>query len=258
MSVCPGGCNREWRKLAPAKRVQLGLAATAGQPVWCGPCAAGVVAALRHIVDAYTQLELDKLRGPTAAPHDQHVSGSRDAPSPSPAADEQDELVRRLVWWEDQIREARGLARRGARLPVTPSRQLDRCPWPRPLLPRRPPRSVGLLRPSVESTTLTGTVRFLQANLGWALAQVGIPLDPGPGELIGRDLLRLRALIGGRTKTRPQRSRRDVPCPRCEMRTLVHEGGTDHVQCENPDCRRMLSLDEYDELAGAVARSESA
>lgn len=245
---CPGGCNRAWRQ---AGGTRLQTQPIPGRPVWCSKCVSGIRHAVQHLVDGYAQLELDKLHGKGNGAGE-HVSGSRNPPSPSPAADVQDEMVRQLTLWEDRIREALGLNRRTARLPVTRSRPLDRCAWPRPIAPRRQSRSVQLVRATQESATLAGTVRFLLAHLDWALAH------PDAGLEFGRDILRLRAKVTARAATAPERRRRPVPCPRCELRTLVHVSGSEHVECENPDCGRLLTLDEYDAMAAAVARSESA
>lgn len=245
ITPCPGICNREWRRAGGIHQTEI--QPTPGKPVWCPKCTQGIRHAVQHLVDGYAQLELDKLHGTNRG--SEHVSGSKDAPSPSSAADLQDELVRRLTLWEDRIREARGLTTRPARKPVTPSRRLDRCPWPRPIAPRRRARSLALVQATQESTTLAGTVRFLLAHLDWALAH------PDAGEEFGRDLLRLRFRVSARAQTAPVRTRRPVPCPRCSLKTLVHVGGSDHVECENPGCGRLLTLDEYDKLAAAVARS---
>jgi hypothetical protein len=42
-----------------------------------------------------------------------------------------------------------------------------------------------------------------------------------------------------------------VRCPRCEQMMLFWTEGDDHVECRNRACNRLMSLDEYDEIAAA-------
>lgn len=39
---------------------------------------------------------------------------------------------------------------------------------------------------------------------------------------------------------------RHLPCPRCNRRSLVQEQGADYIRCTNPDCQRLLNMDDYD------------
>lgn len=210
---CPGSCNRSWRQAGYPKAPEPSY----GEPIWCPPCSAGIAAALMALLELYVRLELDRDHGTRGG--SEHVGGSRAPASPSPAGDEQDDLVRWLCSWEDTIRDLRGLSDR----------------------PQR----------GREERTLIGAHGFVLAHTPWALEQPDIAVDFGLEVIDTRRRLRTRTLSGA------QRVRKRAPCPRCGLRTLVHEGGQTYVGCDNPACGRLLTLDEYDELAASVARSEA-
>jgi hypothetical protein len=57
--------------------------------------------------------------------------------------------------------------------------------------------------------------------------------------------------------TEPAR-RVDIPCPRCDLMSLVYTPPREAkaafvVQCESPDCARVLTEDEFDRLRGVAA-----
>lgn len=262
---CPGICNRDWRQASPTlartpdataggKDLPPGLVPVQGQPVWCVSCSVRIARSLLSLPEAFAHLELDKLHGTQAG--GEHVSGSKAPPSPSPKADVQDDVVRWLTSWEDAVRELRGDSTRPARLahprPQAPmaSAARDCCPWPREryVADRRMARAVQVTVERRETVTLTGVLRYLVAHLEWALAHEDIAVD------LGREILREASTLRRLTRLDAQRVRKPVPCPRCQLKTLVHEGGDSYVGCQNPECGRLLSLDEYDEHAADHAR----
>jgi hypothetical protein len=117
---CVGPCNHRWRQAAEAydkamkkwlNRGRVGeeprppeIQPWDGQPVWCNKCAAIVRRALRELPDAYSALESMKYRSRTSAPDEERRGRADAAPSPSPGADHQDEILRTTCMWEDDLR----------------------------------------------------------------------------------------------------------------------------------------------------------
>lgn len=266
---CPGSCNR------PHRADPANVPAVPGAPIWCDACVTRIRHALHELIRLYARLELNKRRGTRDQGSDRIRGGGDSRPSPSSAADDQDALVRLLTYWEDAIREALDLPWRRAQLaagvrrwPVSwcriihgPARAGE--PWP---IVRTFTITHEELLPgpqSAEAATVDAADRFLRRHLPAALRHEGHAVE------LGNDLLRTADRLLRVTKSGAQRSRMPVPCPRCELRTLVHEGGSPYVICRNEKyqppgapaarpCRRMLDMDEYDELAARVAKSHAA
>lgn len=234
---CPGPCNAAWRKAevlyqlaldVHEKRLAAGLPSEEpvphdvrpepGAPVWCRRCAS-IVRACLHELDDLTAILEAEVAGRRGQADGPKVSGSASSPSPAPKADDVDEIVTTLEEWEQAWRERRG--------------------WPaRPLRGRSAPRSIGC-------------VSWLARHLD------GILADPDVAPDFGLELLRLHRAATRATATHPDKVRKPLPCPRCDRKTLVHEGGARHVACEAEGCGRLLTLDEYDQLAAATARAVS-
>lgn len=98
------------------------------------------------------------------------------------------------------------------------------------------------------------------ALAGWLTHRVEWACDQYPG--IDADAAQLAKLRGtlrsvlGETAPRPQRMQ--APCPGCDMFTLVARPGEDLVECQGPDedCRRVLTLREYEDYAKRVLAYE--
>jgi len=253
-AACPGECNR-------AHRQDPTIPPIPGQPVWCPECRTHIRHALYAIPKLYAHLELDKHRA-TRTPGEK-LGGSKEKPSPSGAADEQNALTWLLTYWEDTIREHLDYAPRPRRLAAGVDRwPVSWChlvsgpaeegePWPI-VVTSTVTAEMSMSGPaSVEVGTLNGAAQFLNAHIDWALTNHPLALE------LGRDILRARKRAQTATKTNPQRRRMPIPCPRCDLKTLVHEGGTDHITCGNTaECGRILSMDEYDDLATSLAKSQ--
>ncbi|ASU81517.1 hypothetical protein CDO52_00800 [Nocardiopsis gilva YIM 90087] len=225
MTECPGPCNRTWRQLRDTHADALDAWAAAapehrgdppdppevepvpGEPVWCRRCAG----AIRHSL-----ADLDNLSALIAAEADGHrgrgddsdkVRRSKGTPSPSPAADLIDALYGDLTHWEAVYREAIGAG-------------------------TRPERSRG-------ATALTISISWLSVHLD------GVLTWPWSVDM-GLAVLRWQRRLQATAKARPPARRKPFPCPRCDRRTLIYEEDRDLIRCENPDCCRVLSIDEYD------------
>lgn len=134
--TCPGHCNKRWREASGAYRAamavwQKAMAARSpgdpepghpdepdvrpvyGAPVWCPKCTYQIRHDLADLEDvaALVLRYADGHRGSTDA--GSRVSGSKEAPSPSPALDAIDELASVLRGWESALRGRDTFGRRG-------------------------------------------------------------------------------------------------------------------------------------------------
>lgn len=216
-SACPGPCNARWRK-ADQEGKPHDLRPRPGDPVWCDIDAARIAQAVGAMPELYVYLHLSKAVK-TADKHDRHGSG--DAPSPSTEVDNQDETVRWLWDWEQTIRRERRFTE-AEQFPINRER------------------------------VLADAVRFIARNLEWALEN----LDRDLSYNLGDDILNEHRRLTRTTKTGDAMQHRSLACPRCARKTLVHELGTKHIACTNGECGRLLTLDEYDQLVEALAKSK--
>lgn len=248
--VCIGSCNRAWRraqveyeeakrayprhlaeiadsvasgeitpeeaaKIRPEPPKQPTITPYLGEPFWCSRCMARIGAALT---------DLDELAGVWQAMADGHrgqpdkdrVSGTSEGGSPSPITDALDELYGDLRDIEDNYRE-----------------------W----------------HPELGSSPYRGArgafARTLVAS--WLAAHFdGIITEKGASDA-GETILRWHRRIQAAAKAKPESVRKPVPCPRCRQRSLVLETDRDLVRCSNEDCNRVMSREDYDDLADVAA-----
>ena len=92
------------------------------------------------------------------------------------------------------------------------------------------------------STELTATLGWLGAHFHTLIADENLGADFGTEIRDWHRSLKRKARAG--TATRPM----GRPCPRCRLYTLWLTDGEEHIRCVNPDCQRLLSREEYDEL----------
>ncbi|MDH2424775.1 hypothetical protein [Sphaerisporangium sp. TRM90804] len=191
----------------------------AGNPIWCLTDAAAVRSALVDLDEKMT-LHLLAGDGHGSLNFQDRVSGSAEPGSPSPAHDDQDELVRWLREWEHAFRESQG--------------------WP--AAPYR----------GESAPALTSAVAWLTAHLD------GILSHPDLAEDFGNGVLRWHARLEAATKTRvrPRWIPRDLRCYQCHAKTLAQLEGEDRVECRNPSCGEnrggpvVMTLDEYNGRVG--------
>lgn len=233
---CPGPCNRRWREAS--EFYQKAVAAYdpldpdqsrpeppdfdpwLGDPVWCAEDAAKVSL---HLA------QLDTLAALLAAEADGHRDGPSDdggkrgkssaPPSPSPVADDLDELARMLADWEDAYRTIKG--------------------WP-----AAPPRGDLASRE-------TERIAWLSRHLRGILAS-----DIGPD--FGSEVLQWHRGMARKTKAGVRTLRVPLRCPRCRMLALTWTEGSDRVECGNPDCTLIMTREKYDDEVAATAQRISA
>lgn len=95
------------------------------------------------------------------------------------------------------------------------------------------------------------------ASTAWLRDRVDWACDNHPA--IDEFAAELRALAAAirrfvpRENARPQPCK-GVPCRRCDMLTLARlSDGSGEIECQNPDCRTVLTSDEYRQWVGLVA-----
>jgi hypothetical protein len=220
---CPGRCNSAYRKAREAFTEALALydpldpnqqrplppeiQPWPGDPHWCGRCTSVIREQLHELdyIGCMLAAEADGLRGQNL---DQRVTGSQEHPSPSPGADDLDELVTVLTGWEEAYRDLMG--------------------WPSP--PRR-----GFL-----AAVITTTTAWLMGHLDGILAHPDIAAD------FGAEVMQWHREFTGKTKAGVRRLRKPLRCPGCRLLMLTWTEGEKYVRCGNPDCNRVLLLAEYE------------
>jgi hypothetical protein len=63
---------------------------------------------------------------------------------------------------------------------------------------------------------------------------------------LGSEIRTWHFRLSARGKAGTGRTPRHLPCPRCQHRSLVQEQGDGYIECTNPGCGRLLSMDDYD------------
>lgn len=192
MSHCPGPCNAARRRDASqdARDRTARAVPVEGEPVWCRRCRTLIGTRLAELDDLAALLGAAGGGRRPGVP--EKVSGSRAAASPSPVADDLDELIRTLLSWEDAYRE-------------------DRALGPRPRRGRYAP-------------TLSKCLAWLGAHLD------GLLRFPG-AEDFGAEVLDLHRRLKGRTTGGGPRRATPLPCPRCDLLTLAHDVVAERVRC---------------------------
>lgn len=220
--ACPGECNKRYRDAwqeyaqfvegydpldsAQSRPESPELGYWPGEPVWCAECTTRITLRLA---------QLDYLAGILAATADGHrpsgalerVSGSAEPPSPSPAADDLDEMFVMLSNWEAIYRALKG--------------------WN-----SGPP--YGEL-----ASRETECINWLQRHLrGILCSDVGADF--------GREIIQWHREGSGSAKAGVRTLRKPLRCPSCKLVTLFWTEGEKQIRCKNDVCGRILSLSEYE------------
>ena len=224
---CPGPCNARYRRQqealeayaaqveawqenpvgSPPAEPEVGeLHPWAGDPVLCPRCQSQARMELAELSDLGAILDAEN-SGLRHGPGSDRVSGSRHAPSPSPAADDLDELCHALRGWQSVAMGEGDI----------------------------PPRTGFLM---TELDTLTKRLSSIYFTRLVANADVA-------GDF-AREIRQWHRRLTGQAKAGTGVHQKAVPCPRCGRYSLSWRDGDRHVACRNPDCARMLSLEEYD------------
>ena len=236
--ACPGPCNRPYRNAMAAYEQALAdydpldpeqarpekpdVRPWPGEPVWCGECRSRIRVRLAQL-DTLAALLAFEGDGYGESAASERVSRTGETPSPSPAADDLDELTRMLRDWEDSYRGVRG--------------------WD-----AAPPR--GDL-----ASVQTEVIAWLGQRLDQVLA------EPDIAEPFGTEVLQWHRGMKHRAKAGVETLRKPLRCPRCRFLTLTWTEGSDRVDCGNPDCQAVMTYSAYEaeteRLAGALQRGET-
>lgn len=239
--ICEGSCNSRWRKAQALYQAALAAYDQAladlkdgdevpeppeapdiqpwrGEPVYCTRCQSVIRSELAELDDLASGLAAlppgisaasDSRREPVK------VSGSRPAPSPSPGADDLDELAGWLREWEAIAKGDGG---------------------PRP---RR-----GFL--ATEITTICG---WLYHHFDPLITNPEIAAD------FGSEIRRWHRELTAKTHSASFARHVKQPCPKppsgCGRYTLWEKVGEDYISCVNPDCNRRLTRAELEAATAA-------
>lgn len=232
--ICQGNCNARWRDAQGAYTAAMALydpldaaqerpapptaSPWPGEPVWCGRDSSRILAELAELDDlgALLAAAADGHRGAGAG---QRVSGSPASLSPSPAADDLDELVSVLTGWQEAYSDVAG--------------------WPSP--PRR-----GVL-----STRLTACVAWLRFHAPARDDGSGLLAHDGIAADFGGEVMAWHRRLAGAARAGTRRLRKPLRCPGCGLLTLLWTEGEDRVGCSM--CPRILTYPEYELLVAQAA-----
>lgn len=228
--ICPGACNEKYRraqavfKKALAEYDPLDPATSRPEPPntsyspgfpWCFDCRSAIREQL---------LELDMLAalrwlGADGYPADagaERVSGSREQSSPSPAADDVDDVAAMLAGWEQAYRELKG--------------------WPPGI------RHGDLAAKRTECIAWLSEGPRLDGILASAMA-----------EDFGFEVMQWHAELKAKAKAGVRNLRKPLRCPNCKLLMLRYTDGDKDVRCFNPECRQILSLPAYEAIVEHMA-----
>jgi hypothetical protein len=227
--ACIGVCNNRARRLWDAydkawKTWDASDPETRGEPPtqpdvhigygnpWCTRCTAMIRRCLADLDElaALRAMMADGYQAPSGQQGDR-VKSSREEPSPSPAQDDLDEMVRWLRGQEHAYRVSQD--------------------WP--AAPYR----------GVNAPALTSTLSWLGSHLDAILRVEAM------SEEFGKGVLARHRAMQAKTSTKPPLTHKPLPCPRCGRRSLFrHDDET--VRCrgsETVDCGKIMTAKEYSE-----------
>ncbi|MFC8676695.1 hypothetical protein ACFUEN_28920 [Streptomyces griseorubiginosus] len=248
---CVGVCNVAWRRaehLHRTQRIPHDIPVTWGNPVHCEGCVDRARRHLAELPELLVAVSLEPLYGQRGIPTASTTSAPTDTtPWPGQAA--------RLL--TDHI--AGGLAETAADL-----RHLRR-------LGEHPIRTPGVR----EGAWISLTVRLLDAHADWLLQEHPLATESHEPARLGRDIIpsgNPAAQIAGWHRAATRFTRRDkapetkrfAPCKRCggpwlaESRDLRLVDDEPYIECQDPDCRALLTHAEYARYVKDLAAQELA
>lgn len=221
MSACPGRCNAAYRRALAAG--EQDYPAVYGDPSWCMACARMVQQALRLLPLAYQALEAVAFMSREPG---EPVSGSKAPASPSPGGDAQDEILRTMRAWEDDLRF-------WAKYNRSPQHH-----WR-----YRPGAGQDLEAPLL---TLEAACLYLNGNFGLMMERQECAVE------FGMEIMSLFTRAQSMIKNGPQRKHMQLPCPRCDMISVVQEEGVAgrpwYIMCETRagGCGSLYTPEEWE------------
>jgi len=225
-SPCPLSCNTRWRQAQeilnsyaavvlaweadpignPPAEPEVGeVRPWLGDPVLCPRCQSQVRQELAELSDLAAIADAENT-GHRHGPDADRISGSKAAPSPSPVADDLDELASILRDWQAV---ALGMDETPARTGFLMSEIATLC---------------------ARLSSLHFTKLMSNADVAASFAE---------------EVRQWHKRLTGQTKAGTGVHHKPRPCPRCSRMSLTWRDGTSYVSCSNPDCARMMSLDEW-------------
>jgi hypothetical protein len=102
--------------------------------------------------------------------------------------------------------------------------------------------SAGAAFRGSQRQALESVVGFLRNHLPWA-CEHHPAVDEFAAEI--RDVVRKCHTVLG---DQPRRYRLDLPCPSCDLLTLVRRDGDAYIECESVECGRLWTEHEYQRL----------
>lgn len=203
-------------------------------PLWpdlppaCGGCRTRLAADLVEVVDLFATLPAWLIPGATHGPK---VSGSREPALPFDVGVVDLMLPARAGTIADPYGDQTG----------HPSVASVLDSWVRDW--------AGMRREHPPVPTVASLAGWLSVRLDWALAT-----HPAVDEFADEIGALVRILRAANRQTRPRPVRCvGVPCPRCDWTALWRRPDSDEVECGNEDCRRVLTVAQYDQWVAALA-----
>jgi hypothetical protein len=227
---CIGTCNNRFRRAQDAYRKALleydPLDSAQSRPEppqirpmdghpWCLECQAVIRLQLGQL-DLLAALRRDTADGYPADAGAPRVSGSRDSLSPSPQHDDVDEVAKMLAEWEAAYRER-------LRLPSAP-------------------RHGDLAHQRTEC-------------IAWLAERLDAILVSPLAADFGMEVQQWHAELKAKTKAGVRVLRKPLRCPSCSLLMLTWQEGERYVHCCNPECREVLTYDEYEASVAVAAGS---
>ncbi|MCW7941672.1 hypothetical protein AAW14_06410 [Streptomyces hygroscopicus] len=227
---CPGPCNNAWRR-AETTREQTGtehhIQPSWGQPAQCWGCVDRTRQQLAELPELLTAIHLEALYGTTAKLTGTIGRAGTVSWPGQPARLLIDRIVGEMTELQTDILKLRNI-------------------WSSDFEP-------GPI--TSEGRHITGLVRTLDAHWDWAMQN-----HPAADESYDRENANPGGQVAGwyhaALRFTKQDEQRDVqrlaPCPRCEGPYLVESrdlrlvGDRPYIECKDPDCRRVMTGDEYD------------
>jgi len=232
---CPSRCNIRWRQLVKEPLDAFGKAMKAwqedpagmppeepevpdlrpwpGDPVLCQRCQSQVKTELAELADLADIMEMENT-GHRHGPDADRVSGSRHAPSPSPVADDLDELASVLRDWQAVALE----------MGDTPAR-------------------TGFLLSEVGTLCARLAGRYFPK----------LANNPDVAASFAEEISQWHRRFTAQAKAGTGLHHKREPCPRCGRYSLTWRDGDTYVACSARECARMLSLDEFRAYSESLA-----
>ena len=251
---CPGPCNQDFRHAEhDTTDGNHDVPFIPGQPIWCPACRDDLTTKLGELPDLAAHMPPGRLNTPrNVDTHESKALKKSTQPTPSPAWDALDDLIRWAVHLEDDTRARVGHTPAGQPATTYRGRLRSYAPdwegWHPPLVtPGLIPTGVTVQQPR----TLTGAVRYLTGNITAVLSH------HDTGETSGRAIRHHHRALTRYTGTDRPTAHIPGQCPACERRgTLRRQDGDDLIKCRV--CGATWDWDYYQHLTKILVNQKRA